>query len=121
MFRLLPKLIPRLIRDSASVVWRTHRISYILSLYGVAGTLASLGLEVSRRGIRIVKPSKTPDVRLDAVFGRNLALTFARLGPAFIKLGQVLATRSDIVGDTVADELKILFDRVPPVSFREIK
>jgi len=60
-------------------------------------------------------------VRLDRVFGKNLAATLTKLGPSFIKLGQVLATRPDLVGEPVSEELKVLFDRVPAVPFFEIK
>lgn len=36
------------------------------------------------------------------------------LGPAYIKFGQVLSTRPDVVGDTVARQLRVLQDRLPP-------
>ena len=39
-----------------------------------------------------------------------------KLGPSYIKLGQFLATRPDIIGESLADELAILQDRLPPFS-----
>ncbi|MFT4149358.1 MAG: 2-polyprenylphenol 6-hydroxylase [Paracoccaceae bacterium] len=36
------------------------------------------------------------------------------LGPAYIKFGQVLSTRPDVVGDELADQLRMLQDRLPP-------
>lgn len=36
------------------------------------------------------------------------------LGPAYIKFGQVLSTRPDIVGDDLAEQLKYLQDKLPP-------
>jgi len=36
------------------------------------------------------------------------------LGPAYIKFGQLMSTRPDVVGDKLAAELKILLDRLPP-------
>ncbi len=44
-----------------------------------------------------------------------------RLGPTFIKLGQVLSLRPDIVSPEIAKELEKLTSDVPPVSFPEIK
>jgi len=46
--------------------------------------------------------------------GERLARALESLGPAHIKLGQVLATRSDIVGREVAAALEGLQDRLPP-------
>jgi ubiquinone biosynthesis protein len=48
--------------------------------------------------------------------GGRLAVTLERLGPAYIKLGQMLATRPDIVGEEVASSLEHLQDRLPPFS-----
>ena len=38
------------------------------------------------------------------------------LGPAYIKFGQLLSTRPDIVGSSLSTELKVLQDRIPPFS-----
>jgi ubiquinone biosynthesis protein len=46
--------------------------------------------------------------------GAALARALERLGPAYIKLGQMLATRPDIVGEDVATALEHLQDRLPP-------
>lgn len=46
--------------------------------------------------------------------GLRLAAALERLGPAYIKLGQVLSTRSDLIGDEIADDLSSLRDRLPP-------
>src|SRR3569833_495853 len=46
--------------------------------------------------------------------GARLARALERLGPAYIKLGQMLATRPDIVGAAVATALEHLQDRLPP-------
>ncbi|HKD22172.1 MAG TPA: 2-polyprenylphenol 6-hydroxylase [Rhizomicrobium sp.] len=46
--------------------------------------------------------------------GARLARALESLGPAYIKLGQVLATRPDIIGAEIASELESLQDRLPP-------
>jgi ubiquinone biosynthesis protein len=48
--------------------------------------------------------------------GQRLAAALIDLGPVFIKLGQLLSTRSDILGEEVALDLAELQDRLPPFS-----
>jgi len=48
--------------------------------------------------------------------GQRLAKAFEELGPAFIKLGQALSIRPDLVGDEVAEDLSNLQDHLPPFS-----
>src|SRR5579871_2594237 len=48
--------------------------------------------------------------------GARLGRALERLGPAYIKLGQMLATRPDIVGVEMAQALEHLQDRLPPFS-----
>ena len=50
-----------------------------------------------------------------------VARALTALGPAYIKLGQNLSTRPDIVGDEFSNELQILLDRLPPFSDEEAK
>jgi ubiquinone biosynthesis protein len=54
--------------------------------------------------------AKKPDA------GARLSRALERLGPAYIKLGQMLATRPDIVGIEIAEALEHLQDRLPPFS-----
>ncbi|HEY2446294.1 MAG TPA: 2-polyprenylphenol 6-hydroxylase [Rhizomicrobium sp.] len=48
--------------------------------------------------------------------GERLAVALHSLGPAYIKLGQLLATRPDIIGDETAQSLAALQDRLPPFA-----
>ena len=43
------------------------------------------------------------------------------LGPAYIKFGQILSTRPDLVGEELASQLRVLQDRLPPFSIEEAK
>ncbi|MGA0570121.1 ubiquinone biosynthesis regulatory protein kinase UbiB [Variovorax sp. VNK109] len=52
--------------------------------------------------------------RLDAPRGQRLREALERLGPIFVKFGQVLSTRRDLMPPDIADELARLQDRVPP-------
>jgi ubiquinone biosynthesis protein len=53
--------------------------------------------------------------------GARLALALESLGPAYIKLGQILATRPDLIGADVAQALEQLQDRLPPFSTEQAK
>lgn len=48
--------------------------------------------------------------------GERLRLSLERLGPIFIKFGQMLSTRRDLFPEDIADELKKLQDQVPPFA-----
>ena len=54
--------------------------------------------------------------RLDAPRGQRLREALERLGPIFVKFGQVLSTRRDLLAPDIAEELAKLQDRVPPFS-----
>ena len=43
------------------------------------------------------------------------------LGPAYIKFGQILSTRPDVVGNELAAQMRILQDKLPPFSMAEAK
>ena len=53
---------------------------------------------------------------LSAPRGQRLRQALEHLGPIFVKLGQVLSTRRDLLPSDIADELALLQDRVPPFS-----
>jgi ubiquinone biosynthesis protein len=53
--------------------------------------------------------------------GERVALALREMGPSFIKLGQSLATRADLVGEEIAADLSQLQDRLPAFSTAEAK
>ncbi len=53
--------------------------------------------------------------------GERLALALAAMGPAYIKLGQTLATRPDLVGRPLAEGLLTLQDSVEPFAFKKVQ
>jgi ubiquinone biosynthesis protein len=48
----------------------------------------------------------------------NIAKAFEKLGPSFIKLGQFLSTRPDLIGNEFCDSLGYLRDKLPAFSFQ---
>ena len=63
------------------------------------------------RGVRIVQRGR---VNGKARPGERLAAAFNELGPSFVKLGQMLSTRADLLGDEITADLATLQDRLPP-------
>jgi ubiquinone biosynthesis protein len=107
-----PHNIWRLIRTGATLE-RTGAMNVVLdafdaprSLRFVAKALAKPFMWLGYKG----DPEMPPATR---------ALT--ALGPAYIKLGQVLSTRPDVVGDELAVQLRVLQDKLPPFSIEEAK
>jgi ubiquinone biosynthesis protein len=107
-----PHNIIRLIRTGATLE-RTGAMKVILDAFDVGlllrVTLRSLVWPFQWLGYK-GDPSMPPAPR---------ALT--ALGPAYIKFGQILSTRPDVVGDDMAVQLRVLQDKLPPFSMAEAK
>jgi len=67
-----------------------------------------------QRWVRALVRVMTIGRKLDAPRGERLRMGLERLGPIFVKFGQVLSTRRDLLPEDLADELAKLQDRVPP-------
>ena len=52
---------------------------------------------------------------------QSLASALAKLGPSYIKLGQFLATRGDLIGQAAAGKLALLQDRLQPFSMAQAR
>ena len=100
-----------------------------LAAFGHSLRLARAGLVFAREGAFVdVDPALLPPVaRLPIIIANliakrdvqgltGLSRAIDRLGPSYVKLGQFLSTRPDIVGPKVALELESLQDRVTPMS-----
>lgn len=79
----------------------------------IASVLASYGFGHIYR-TKIGKEKKSQDAE-------SLRLAFEELGPSFIKIGQILSTRPDLLPENYIDELSKLRDQAPPFSFTMIK
>jgi len=97
---------------------RNREIAEILTRHGLGALVAQLGLvrylTLPRR--LWYKEEQHPE----SAPGRHLRLAFEELGPTFIKLGQLLSTRPDLLPPDTIAELKLLQDRVPPVPWADI-
>ncbi len=72
-----------------------------------------------QRWVRGIARIVTIGRRFDEPRGVRLRRALERLGPIFVKFGQVLSTRRDLLPLDVADELAKLQDRVPPFAAAE--
>ncbi|HTP71371.1 MAG TPA: ubiquinone biosynthesis regulatory protein kinase UbiB [Burkholderiaceae bacterium] len=86
----------------------------------IAFTLLRFGVDevalsgFRQRWARALARVVTVGRRFDEPRGVRLRRAFERLGPIFVKFGQVLSTRRDMLPPDVAEELAKLQDRVPP-------
>ncbi|MCB2019064.1 MAG: ubiquinone biosynthesis regulatory protein kinase UbiB, partial [Hydrogenophaga sp.] len=64
--------------------------------------------------LRLLTRVITVGRKLDTPRGQRLREALERLGPIFVKFGQVLSTRRDLLPSDIAEELARLQDRVPP-------
>ena len=58
--------------------------------------------------------------RSDLRAGERLALALQKLGPSYIKFGQSMSTRSDIIGDEIAKDLANLRDALAPFPSAQV-
>jgi ubiquinone biosynthesis protein len=86
-------------------------IVWVILRYGLDELVLS---SFQKPWLRLLTRVLTIGRRLDAPRGQRLREALERLGPIFVKFGQVLSTRRDLMPIDIADELAKLQDRVPP-------
>jgi ubiquinone biosynthesis protein len=94
--------------------FRLVKTGWVLAREGALAIVDNEGVPPAMRaGMRLGRLIERPEVRQT---GRVERLTRAlnRLGPTYVKFGQTLATRPDIVGTDVAADLSMLQDRMEP-------
>jgi len=110
--RTLPS-IPHLYRNMR----RWTEIFAVLSKYGLADWLSRLNIEFVKNQLR----SPDGDALARLTTSERIRLALSELGPTFIKFGQLLSTRPDLVGVELASELAKLQAAVPADSFDKVK
>ncbi len=97
------------LKYSARICWlgwqlARHDALFVFSVTPIP-TLALLPLYLFRK-------------RSDASKGTRLANALQAMGPSFIKFGQALSTRPDLLGEDLASGLTILQDKLPPFAYK---
>lgn len=102
---------------------RLARIARTLARHDALFPLDRLGFTAPiARALRLVM--KLPWLRPEQSAlrpGERLAAALTELGPSFIKFGQSLATRADLMGEEIAEDLSRLQDRLPPFPAEEAR
>ena len=70
---------------------------------------------------KIRLPWEEEPEQIEGSAGERLAVALANLGPSYIKLGQFLATRPDVIGAELAADLTSLQDKLPPFPTEEAR
>src|SRR5690606_16241417 len=104
-------------------VSRFREILTVLSRHGFAEVIVKSGLDKVIPGF--VLPKRVIELKREdltseewwQIFGTQLRQSFEELGPSFIKVGQLLATREDILEPTLIRELKLLQNKVRGIPF----
>ena len=106
---LAPRYLPRLVSTVG-----------LFTRYGLIDFAKGKGL-LDLQGAQL-EDGQLPD---DGVASKGKAVAFreklVELGPAYIKLGQVLSTRPDLIPPTYVEELQHLQDGVPPLAFKDVE
>ena len=103
---------------------RLARAGIVLAQHGVRfvpkGMPVPLPLKLAKAAtfpIRLI----TAPLRWGKPKHRRVAAALTQLGPSYIKLGQFMATRADVIGPELAADLSHLQDRLPPFSMAEAR
>lgn len=104
-------------------VARFREILTVLSRHGFSELIVKSGLDKVIPGF--VLPARVSELKREdlsneewwQLFGSQLRASFEELGPSFIKLGQLLATREDILDQAMIRELKLLQNKVKGIPF----
>ena len=96
---------------------RLRQIVSVLSKHGFGDVIQRLNLDSYLPG----KLTRWAEVEETRGIGERMRLAFQELGPTFVKLGQVLSMRPDLIPDHVIEELVKLQDQVAPMPFETVQ
>ncbi|MBM4363761.1 MAG: AarF/ABC1/UbiB kinase family protein, partial [Deltaproteobacteria bacterium] len=100
--------------NAARDIGRVRDVTAVLARHGFGEVLHRMGFGPRRDDVAETAPSGAP-------WAVRLRLALEELGPTFVKLGQILSTRADVLPPELIAELTKLQDSVPPVPFQDIR
>jgi ubiquinone biosynthesis protein len=100
------------------------RAGFVLAQHGVRfvprGVPVPLPLELARMATVPIRLLTAPFLR-DVPRAKRVATALMELGPSYVKLGQFLATRADVIGPELSADLRHLQDKAEPFSMAEAR
>ena len=93
-------------------LFRLARAGFVFAREGVFALVDTRTLPLTAKtAIALARLIERPSAKTDS---SRLAAALTKLGPTYVKLGQFLATRPDVVGNTIARDLESLQDKMAP-------
>ena len=96
--------------------WRLWKILYIFTRYRLDDLIPTEQFPLPLRIALFLAPWRLAPVPKKLSRGERLRLALEALGPIFVKFGQILSTRPDLIPDDIVSELVKLQDDVPPFA-----
>ncbi len=103
---------------------RLARAGFVLAQYGVRFVPKGIAVPLP---LKIARAATLPVEFLSAPFQKSVprstrvATALTKLGPSYVKLGQFLATRADVIGPELSADLRHLQDKAEPFSMAEAR
>lgn len=101
-------------------VSRYRELAVLLARHGRSDLVKSVGLDSANAGAGEPEAAPENDSAPDER-AAELAADLERLGPTFVKIGQLLSSRSDLLPPAYADALSALQDRCEPFPFADVE
>ncbi|ASP37604.1 ubiquinone biosynthesis regulatory protein kinase UbiB [Bacterioplanes sanyensis] len=96
--------------------WRLWKILFVFTKYRLDSLVPLQQMPLSLRLLLWLAPWRLNPVPSKLSRGERLRLALESLGPIFVKFGQILSTRPDLIPDDIVAELRRLQDDVPPFA-----
>jgi len=100
---------------------RVMHITWVLMRHGLDEFILAAHLFRPIRFFRFLSPFYWKDRGRRPPYAVRIRRTLEDLGPIYVKLGQILSTRRDLLPDDIADELCKLQDKVPPFPGKQAR
>lgn len=107
-------------RQLGQAVKNVHRLRFIVGVFvkhGFADVVDRMDLGKYIPG----RLGTYVESQADKTVPERLRLAFEELGPTFVKFGQLLSTRSDLLPENYLEEFKLLQDQVQPLPFEAVR